>query len=40
VLEVGQGDFETAMAFSIILLGVIFAVIGSFTVLQQRRPPS
>ena len=40
VLEVGQGDFETAMAFSIILLGVIFAVIGSFTVIQQRRPPS
>jgi tungstate transport system permease protein len=40
VLAVNRGDFETGMALSIILLGVIFAVIGSFTVLQQRRPPS
>ena len=38
VLEVQQGDFETAMAFSIILLAVIFAVILAFTAVQQRRP--
>jgi tungstate transport system permease protein len=40
VLEVQQGDFETAMAFSLILLGVILLVIGSITVLQQRRAPN
>ncbi len=40
VLEVSRGDFETAMAFSIILLTVIVAVIGAFTVVQQRRPRS
>jgi tungstate transport system permease protein len=37
VLEVQQGDFETAIAFSLILLGVILLVIGGITVLQQRR---
>jgi len=37
VLEVQQGDFETAMAFSFILLTVIFAVILTITVVQQRR---
>ncbi len=37
VLEVQQGDFETAMAFSFILLAVIFVVILAFTVLQQQR---
>jgi tungstate transport system permease protein len=37
VLEVQQGDFETAIALSLILLTVIFAVIGAFTFLQQRR---
>jgi tungstate transport system permease protein len=40
VLEVSRGDFETAMAFTIILLAVIVAVIGAFTVVQQRRPQS
>ena len=40
VLEVQQGDFETAMALSFILLAVIFAVILAFTVIQQRRPSS
>ena len=40
VLEVQQGDFETAMAFSLILLAVIFAVVLSFTIIQQRRPAS
>ena len=39
VLEVQQGDFETAIAFSLILLAVILAVIGAFTMLQQRRAP-
>jgi tungstate transport system permease protein len=40
VLEVQQGNFETAMAFSIILLAVILLVIASFTYIQQRRPES
>jgi tungstate transport system permease protein len=40
VLEVQQGDFETAMALSLILLGVIITVIGLFTFLQQRRAPN
>jgi tungstate transport system permease protein len=40
VLEVQQGDFETAMAFSFILLTLVFVVIGAVTVLQQRRPAS
>jgi tungstate transport system permease protein len=40
VLEVGQGDFETAIAFSFILMGVILMIITIFTVLQQRRPPA
>lgn len=40
VLEVQQGDFETAMAFSLILLVVIFGVVLAFTAIQQRRPAS
>src|SRR5256712_2233995 len=40
VLEVQQGNFETAMAFSFILLSVIFAVILVITIIQQRRPSS
>lgn len=40
VLEVQQGDFETAMAFSLILLALIFSVVTAFTVIQQRRPAS
>ncbi len=40
VLEGQQGDFETAMAFSIILLALIFVVILTFTIVQQRRPQS
>lgn len=39
VLEVSQGNFETAMALSFILLAVILVVILSFTLVQQRRPP-
>jgi|FLYL01.1.fsa_nt_gi tungstate transport system permease protein len=38
VLEVQQGDFETGMALSIILLALVLAVVFAFTVLQQRRP--
>ncbi len=40
VLEVQQGDFETAIAFSLILLAIIFVVVGTLTVLQQRRSES
>lgn len=40
VLEVQQGNFETAIAFSIILLAIIFVVVSGFTVIQQRRPAS
>ena len=40
VLEVQQGNFETAMALSIILLLLIYLVILSLTVVQQRRPPA
>jgi tungstate transport system permease protein len=40
VLEVQRGDFETAMAFSFILLALIFAVILVLTLAQQRRPAS
>jgi len=40
VLAVNRGDFETGMALSFILIGVIVAVIGAFTVIQQRRPTS
>ena len=36
VLEVSQGDFETGMALSVILLAVIFLVVLAFTILQQR----
>ena len=37
VLEVQQGDFETAIAFSLILMAVIVVIIAMFTALQQRR---
>jgi tungstate transport system permease protein len=37
VLELQQGDFETAIAFSLILMALIVATIAVFTVLQQRR---
>jgi tungstate transport system permease protein len=40
VLATSQGDFETAMALSFILLSVILVVILAFTFVQQRRPPS
>ena len=37
VLETSQGDFETAIALSFILLVLVFAVMLTFTIVQQRR---
>ena len=39
VLETGQGEFETAIALSLILLALVYAVNLTLTVLQQRRRP-
>ncbi len=36
VLEVSRGNFETAFAFSFILLALIYAAVLSLTLLQQR----
>lgn len=38
VLETQQGDFETAIALSFILMGVVFVVVGAATFIQYRRP--
>jgi tungstate transport system permease protein len=38
VLEVQKGNFETGIAFSLILMTVIFAVVLGITRVQQRRP--
>ena len=40
VLEVQRGNFETGIAFSMILLAVILLVVFGFTFIQQRRAPS
>ncbi|HEY5639197.1 MAG TPA: ABC transporter permease [Dehalococcoidia bacterium] len=40
LLEVQQGDFDIAIALSLILLAIIFVVVGTLTLLQQRRPES
>jgi tungstate transport system permease protein len=40
VLETSQGDFETAIALSMILLALVYLVTLAFTVVQQRRPMS
>lgn len=40
VLAVQRGEFETGIALSFILLALIFAVILTLTVVQQRRPVS
>ena len=37
VLEVQKGNFDTGIAFSIILLAVVLAVVGGITIVQQRR---
>ncbi len=36
VLETSQGDFETAIGLSLILLALVYVVILTFTVFQQR----
>jgi tungstate transport system permease protein len=40
VLETQQGDFETAIALSFILMGLVLFVVSTFTFIQQRRPTS
>jgi tungstate transport system permease protein len=40
VLEVQQGNFETAIALSTILLAIVFVIVLAFTLVQQRRPAS
>jgi len=39
VLEVQRGNFDTAIAFSVILLALAFAVNLGLTLVQQRRRP-
>jgi tungstate transport system permease protein len=38
VLETGKGNFDVAIALSILLLVLVFAVNWALTVVQQRRP--
>jgi tungstate transport system permease protein len=40
VLETSQGDFEMAIALSVILLALVYAVMVTLTVVQQRRRAS
>jgi tungstate transport system permease protein len=40
VLETSQGDFETAIALSMILLALVYFVNLAFTIVQQRRRTS
>lgn len=40
VLEAQKGNFETGIAFSIILMTVILIVVLGITYIQQRRPAS
>ena len=40
VLETQKGNFETGIAFSIILMTVILIVVLAVTYIQQRRPAS
>jgi tungstate transport system permease protein len=37
VLETGKGNFEIAIALSILLLVLVFGINWALTVLQQRR---
>ena len=37
VLETGKGNFEVAIALSLLLLGLIFLVNWGLTAIQQRR---
>jgi ABC-type tungstate transport system substrate-binding protein len=40
VLETSQGEFEKAIALSLILLALVYAVILALTIAQQRRRAS
>ncbi len=40
VLEVSRGNLESAMALAFILLALVFAVMLTFTIIQQRRRAS
>ena len=40
MLETSQGNFETAIALAFILLALVYAVMVTFTFVQQRRPAS
>ena len=40
VLEVGRGNFEVAVALSIVLLALTYSVNLALTAIQQRRQPS
>jgi tungstate transport system permease protein len=37
VLETGKGNFDVAIALSILLLALVFAVNWALTAIQQRR---
>jgi tungstate transport system permease protein len=40
VLETGKGNFDVALALSVILVGLTFVIAMALTMLQQRgRPP-
>jgi tungstate transport system permease protein len=38
VLETGKGNFEAAIALSILLMALVFGVNWALTALQQHRP--
>ena len=38
VLETGKGNFEVAIALSILLMALVFAINWTLTAIQQRRP--
>lgn len=38
VLETGKGNFEVAIALSILLMALVFAINWMLTAIQQRRP--
>ena len=40
VLEVGRGNFETAVALSFVLLGMTYLVTIALTLLQRRTDPT
>ena len=39
VMETGRGRFEVAIAFSLILLFIMYTVMLMLTIIQQRRRP-